>query len=69
MPGDRQDRTGVTPANRGWGGGADTTANPQQRTLAERCAAMSWAQGLRQVFRTDITTCPACGGDSLGLRV
>ena len=36
-------------------------AEPQQRTPAERRAAMTWAQRLKRVFGIDIETCPACG--------
>ena len=55
-------RARVTPAKRGRGGRSDTTANPEERTPAERRAAMTWAQRLKRVFGIDIETCPACGG-------
>ena len=35
---------------------------PEDRTPAERRAAMTWAQRLKRVFGIDIETCPACGG-------
>ena len=55
-------RARVTPAKRGRGGRHATIADPEERTLAERRAAMSWAQRLKRVFGIDIETCPACGG-------
>jgi hypothetical protein len=55
-------RARVTPAKRGRGGRHATTANSQERTPAERRAAMTWAQRLKRVFGIDIETCPACGG-------
>jgi len=55
-------RARVTPAKRGRGGRHATTADPEDRTPAERRAAMTWAQRLKRVFGIDIETCPACGG-------
>ena len=55
-------RARVTPATRGRGGRHATTADPEERTPAERRAAMTWAQRLKRVFGIDIETCPACGG-------
>ena len=55
-------RARVTPAKRGRGGQPATTADLQERTPAERRAAMTWAQRLKRVFGIDIETCPACGG-------
>jgi len=55
-------RAQVTPAKRGRGGQHATTVDPEERTSAERRAAMSWAQRLKRVFGIDIETCPACGG-------
>jgi hypothetical protein len=55
-------RARVTPAKRGRGGRHATTADPEERTPAERRAAMTWAQRLKRVFGIDIETCPACGG-------
>jgi hypothetical protein len=55
-------RARVTPARRGRGGRHVTTADREERTLAERRAAMTWAQRLKRVFGIDIETCPACGG-------
>ena len=55
-------RARVTPAKRGRGGRHATTADPEERTAAERRAAMTWAQRLKRVFGIDIETCSACGG-------
>ena len=55
-------RARVTPAKRGRGGRHATTADPEERTPAERRVAMTWAQRLKRVFGIDIETCPACGG-------
>ena len=56
-------RARVTPAKRGRGGEHATTADPEEeRTAAERRAAMTWAQRLKRVFGIEIETCPACGG-------
>jgi len=55
-------RARVTPAKRGGRGRHGTTANPEERTAAERRAAMSRAQRLERVFGIDIETCPACSG-------
>jgi len=55
-------RARVTPGKRGKGGSHTTMADPEERTPAERRAAMTWAQRLKRVFGIDIETCPACGG-------
>lgn len=55
-------RARVTPAKRGRGGRHATTADPEERTPAERRAAMTWARRLKRVFGIDINICPACGG-------
>jgi hypothetical protein len=55
-------RARVTPARRGKGGQRAATDDVDEPTLAERRAAMSWAQRLKRVFGIDIETCPACGG-------
>ena len=34
----------------------------EDRTPAERQAAMGWAQRLKRVFQIDVETCPNCGG-------
>ena len=34
----------------------------QEKTPAQRPAAMTWSQRLKRVFGIDIETCPACGG-------
>ncbi|EAR22694.1 putative transposase [Nitrococcus mobilis Nb-231] len=44
----------VTPGKRGKGGRHATTADPEERTAAERRAAMTWAQRLKRVFGIDI---------------
>jgi hypothetical protein len=50
----------ITPARRGKG--CKTSDEAQDRTPAERHAAMTWAQRLKRVFNIDIETCQACGG-------
>ncbi len=55
-------RARVTPAKRGWGGRHAATADPEERTAAERRAAMTWAQRLKPVFGIDIEICSASGG-------
>ncbi len=50
-------RAWVTKAGRGRGG-----RRPEDRTPAERRAAMTWAQRLKRVFHIDIETCSVCGG-------
>ena len=50
-------RAAITPAGRGSGVKAADT-----RTPAERHRAMTWAQRLKRVFRLDLETCEACGG-------
>jgi hypothetical protein len=55
-------RAQVTKPHRGKGASAQAAAATDERTAAERRAAMSWAQRLKRVFNIDIQTCPACGG-------
>ena len=55
-------RAQVTPAKRGRGGRHATTADPEERTAAERRAAMTCAHHLKRIFGIDIETCSACGG-------
>jgi hypothetical protein len=55
-------RARVTPAKRGRGGQRAVTADPDESTLAERRASMTWAQRLKRVFGIDIETCSARGG-------
>jgi hypothetical protein len=57
-----QYRARVTLAKRGKGGRQVTPAGADEPTVAERRAAMTWAQRLKRVFGIDIETCPACGG-------
>jgi hypothetical protein len=47
-------RARVTPAKRGRGGRPTTTADPEERTPAERHTAMTSAQRLKRVFGIDI---------------
>ena len=55
-------RAQVTKARRGKGGRAQAAAETDERTPAERRAAMTWAQRLKRVFGIDIETCSVCGG-------
>ena len=52
----------VTPAKRRRGAKLKAFKEGQERTLAERRAAMTWAQRLKRIFRIDIETCSVCGG-------
>jgi len=53
----------VTPAGRGKGSKkARAQAHPDDKTPAERHAAMTWAQRLKRVFSIDIETCETCEG-------
>ena len=52
----------MTPAKRGKGAKPKAFEEEQEKTPAERRAAMTWAQRLKRVFGIDIETCPACGG-------
>lgn len=52
-------RARVTPGNRGRGESVGPSEG-EEPTLAERRAAMTWAQRLKRVF--GIETCSACGG-------
>ena len=55
-------RVQVTPAKRGKGSTPKAPDEAQDRTPAERRAAMTWAQRLKRVFNIDVQTCRACGG-------
>ena len=57
-----RDRAAVTPRKRGKGAKPKAFEEGQEKTPAERRAAMTWAQRLKRVFGIDIETCPACGG-------
>ena len=57
-----RDRARVTPAKRGRGAKPKASEAGEEKTLAQRRAAMSWAQRLKRVFGIDIETCSACGG-------
>jgi len=52
----------VTPAQRGK---RKNTQSPEgtEQTTAQRRASITWAQRLKRVFKIDIETCSACGGD------
>ena len=52
----------MTPGKRGRGAKPGASEEEQEKTPAERRAAMTWAQRLKRVFGIDIETCPACGG-------
>ncbi|MEA2078746.1 MAG: IS91 family transposase [Pseudomonadota bacterium] len=54
----------ITPAGRGKGGKPKPSNEPQDRTPAERHAAMNWAQRLKRVFDIDVATCRVCGGSA-----
>lgn len=57
------DRALVTPVRRGKGNKKQTHCDEvDDRTPAERHAAMTWAQRLKRVFQIDIETCSQCGG-------
>ena len=53
-------RIHVTPARRGKG--SQYFLDKEEKTPAERHAAMTWAQRLKRVFDIDIEICNACGG-------
>jgi hypothetical protein len=57
-----RDRAAVTPAKRGKGAKPKAAEQGQEKTRAQRRAAMTWAQRLKRVFGIDIATCPARGG-------
>lgn len=58
-------RARITPAGRGKGGKRSKTSdNADNRTTAERHAAMTWAQRLKRVFNIDISSCEKCQGQS-----
>ena len=52
----------MTPGKRGKGAKPKAFEAEQEKTPAERRAAMTRAQRLKRVFGIDIETCPACGG-------
>lgn len=52
-------RAAITPAKRGTG--ARDHNQTDERTPAERHAAMTWAQRLKRVFDIDVSTCARCG--------
>jgi hypothetical protein len=55
-------RVQVTPAGRGKGNKVKLADKPQDQSLFERRASMTWAQRLKRVFNIDIETCNKCGG-------
>mgnify|MGYP003572491105 FL=1 len=57
-----RDRAAVTPGKRGKGAKPAGLEEEQEKTPAQRRAAMTWSQRLKRVFGIDIETCPACGG-------
>jgi hypothetical protein len=52
-------RARVTPAKRGTGNKRHLDRDREEKTPAERRAAMTWAQRLKRVFGIDIETCHA----------
>lgn len=54
-------RAQITPARRRKGC-RTTSTEPEERTPAEKHAAMTWAKRLKRVFGIDVQTCDACGG-------
>ena len=54
-------RAQVTPAKRGKGR-QRAAAGSEEKTPAEKHAAMTWAKRLKRVFGIDLQTCEACGG-------
>ena len=57
-------RAQLTSGGRGKGSKSDAaaTADPDDRTPAEKHRAMSWSQRLKRVFGIDVETCEHCGG-------
>ena len=55
-------RAFVAKVARGKGAKPKVSDEEQEKTPAERCAAMTWAQCLKLVFGIDIDTCRTCGG-------
>jgi hypothetical protein len=47
---------------RGKGNKVKLADKPQDQSLFERRASMTWAQCLKRVFNIDIETCNKCGG-------
>ena len=56
------DRARVIAAKRGSGTQPKASEAGEEKTPAQRRAAMTWAQRLKRVFGIDIETCSACGG-------
>ena len=57
------DRGLITPGKRGRGGlRPRTTEDGEADTPDQRRCRMTWAQGLKRVFRIDVETCDRCGG-------
>ncbi len=54
-------RVQVTPAKRG-SGRQKSGIEVEDKTPAEKHAAMTWAKRLKRVFDIDVQTCEACGG-------
>lgn len=54
-------RAQVTPARRGKGR-QGASIRSEDKTPAEKHAALTWAQRLKRVFDIDVQTCDACGG-------
>jgi len=52
----------VTQAKRGEGAKSHVSEEGQEKTPAERRAAMTWARRPKRIFGIDIETCPNCGG-------
>ena len=52
----------MTPAKRGKGSIQKAKQISEEKSPAERRAAMTWAQRLKRVFNIDIETCTECGG-------
>ena len=52
----------MTPGKREKGAKPKALEEGQEKTPAQRRAAMTWAQRLKRVFGIDIETCRACGG-------
>lgn len=52
----------ITPAKRGRGTCQGTQPTQSAKTGIESRAAMTWAQRLKRVFKIDVETCEACGG-------
>jgi hypothetical protein len=55
-------RVQVTPTGRGKGNKVKLADKPQDQSLFERRASMTWAQRLKRVFNIDIEICRECVG-------